>query len=582
MKIKILLISCLLFPTIITIAQQSKPAGWNDIIQKSWYYGTVNDKPAFVYLEETTRGNAYFFAATTSLPEIYPVQIKWKLGNPRSVSFLKGGKKVKAKFSGIVQDDTLSGLIRTNRKNAIRLGIPTELPLYMVKEAPCHSASPLPCLPPTLPPRYSSPIFNKVNVLENISYGAATGYYTSLPVEVDAGYNYQQIILEAMQKMYVSPTKQALLHILNMDPVSIAITDLQGLRFDLYQPAGDTLRKRPLIMLLHGGAFIMGDKGTATMRELANDFARKGYVVASINYRIGFNPASRSSLERSAYRAVQDARAALRYLAFHAQTYRIDPDCIFLGGSSAGAITALNVAFMEEDERPESTRGNIWRLQKDLGGLDESTNNIQSAYTIRAVANLWGAVNDTNIIDSYEKLPVLSFHGDADKIVPPGYDYPFIDLDTNLTSNIVTKLFGSLYIDRRLKNLGIPSELVLFPGAGHEPQFEPEKYRMIMDTITEKVTDFYFHSLFHFPEITGPLRIAVGTSPSTYIVPHYDEITYYWQVEGGKIIPGSPKNIARIAWLAEENGKVKLVMVHKNMANAEVEVIIKLPERRSF
>jgi pimeloyl-ACP methyl ester carboxylesterase len=437
-------------------------------------------------------------------------------------------------------------------------------------------------LAPAVPPRYSSPIFNQISILENISYGAATGYYTSLPAEVDAGYNYQQIILDAMEKMYVSPTRQAFLHILNRDPVSIAITDLQGLRFDLYQPAGDTLRKRPLIVLLHGGAFIMGDKATTTMRELANDFARKGYVVAAINYRIGFNPASKSSLERSAYRAVQDARAALRYLASQAQTYRIDPDCIFLGGSSAGAITALNVAFMEEDERPESTKGNIWRLQKDLGGLDESTNSIQSSYTLRAVANLWGAVNDTIIIDSFEKLPVLSFHGDADKIVPLGYDYPFTDLDTNLTSYIVSKLFGSLHIDRRLKNLGIQSDLVIFPGSGHEPQFEPGMYDQIMDTITEKVTDFYFHSLFHFPGITGPDRIAIGTSPSVYSVPWHDEITCYWQVEGGKIIPGSPKNMARVAWLAEGNGKVTLVMVHRNMANAAMELPIVLPEHRSF
>ncbi len=116
------------------------------------------------------------------------------------------------------------------------------------------------------------------------------------------------------------------------------------------------------------------------LSELAENFARKGYVVAAINYRMGFNPASKSSLERSAYRAVQDARAALRFLSYNAENYRIDPDCIFLAGTSAGAITALNSAFMKEDERPESTRGNLWQFQKDLGGLDESTNNFQNTY----------------------------------------------------------------------------------------------------------------------------------------------------------------------------------------------------------
>ena len=174
----------------------------------------------------------------------------------------------------------------------------------------------------------------------------------------------------------------------------------------------------------------MGDKATPTTQALAESFALKGYVVAAVNYRLGFNPASKSSLERSAYRAVQDARAALRFLSYNSSYFGIDPDYVLLGGSSAGAITALNTAFMEESERPESSYRNLWRAQLDLGGLDESTNEIQGRYRIRAVVNLWGAVNDTSIIDPYEDIPVLSIHGDSDRIVPyelwlpfPGHGY---------------------------------------------------------------------------------------------------------------------------------------------------------------
>jgi acetyl esterase/lipase len=545
----------------------------------------VYNKPAFLYLDETTPTTGYYFAATTALPEIYPLTIKWKRGNPSSVSFIKQDKKIKARFLGSVNKDTIAGYIKTSRKNAIKLKIPPELSLFMVKETPCPQASmppsphaPMPpCPPAPMPPRYLSPIFPNVGILEEISYGAATGYYSSMPLETE-GNDYQQIILDAMEKMYVNPTKEAIVHLLNRDPVSFVLTDLQALRLDLYQPVGDNQQNRPLILLLHGGAFILGDKAMPTIQQLAFDFASKGYVVASVNYRMGFNPASKSSLERSAYRAVQDARAALRFLSANAALYRIDPNCVFLGGSSAGAITALNTAFMKEDERPESTGRNIWRAQLDLGGLDESTNTLSGSFKIRAVVNLWGAVNDTNIIDPDERIPVLSIHGDADKIVPYGYGYPFTDLDTSLTSNIVSKMFGSQNIDRRLKHLGIHTELVTLSNTGHEPQYEPGKYDMIMDTVRSRATDFYFHSMFNFPELSGPRQIALGMQPPTYTIPPQEEITYYWQVSGGKIIPGSAKNSPRVVWLAEGEGNVSLIMVHRNGANAEVRVRVALPE----
>jgi acetyl esterase/lipase len=584
MKIKILYFLFLILLSLSSLAQAPRPSDWDEIISRPWYFGNVDKRPVFLYLDLQNPLTGYFFVAEKALPEIYVLNIKWKNGDPRSVFFMKENKKIKGKFTGSVMPDTIAGTIKTSRKNAIRLGVSPELPIFMVKESPCpqFAKSPnlpiaqSPCLPASLPPRYLSPIISNVGVLEDISYGAATGYYSSMAVETE-GYDYQQIILDAMQRMYVNPTKEAIIHILNRDPVSFALTDLQALRMDIYQPVGDAQSNRPLILLLHGGAFILGDKATPTIQQLANNFASKGYVVAAINYRMGFNPASKSSLERSAYRAVQDARAALRFLSANAATYRIDPGWVFLGGSSAGAITALNAAFMKEEERPESTGRNLWRAQVDLGGLDESTNNIQGNYTIRAVVNLWGAVSDTNIIDRNEQVPVLSIHGDADKIVPYSCSYPFLDLDTSLTSNIVSKLYGSSLIDKRLKHLGIHSELITLHNAGHEPQYEPGKYQVVMDTILARATDFYFRAMFNFPEMTGPRQIAMGMHAPAYTIPLQNEITYYWQVTGGKKIPGSPSNTARVAWLAEKEGSVSLVMVHKNGANVEVRVPVELP-----
>ncbi len=575
---------CLLFSQSISLR--------DDIIAAPWYYGSINNKPVFVYLDSTDRETGYFFVAERALPDVYTANIKWKKSSPKSMNFNFRGKTIKAKFTGKINPDTISGYLKTSKKNAIHLGISPRLSLFLKKESPILPLSKSPGLPlskspslplsksPSLPlsppPRYLSPIFGNVGVLDDISFGAAKGYYSSMPVEGE-GYDYQQIILDAMRKMYVNPTKEALVHFFNRDPVSFALTDLQALRMDIYQPVNDPQQNRPLLLLLHGGAFILGDKATESIQSLAYEFAGRGYVVASVNYRMGFNMASKSSLERAAYRAVQDARAALRFLSANAATYRIDPDWVFLGGSSAGAITALNVAFMKEDERPESSRRNLFRAQPDLGGLDESTNSYTGDFTIRAVVNLWGAVNDTNLIDKDEKIPVLSIHGDADKIVPYNHAFPFLDLDTSLTSNIVSKLYGSYPIHRRLSSLGIHSELITLRNAGHEPQYEPGKYAMIMDTVLYRSTEFYFKAMFNFPEISGPRQLAMGMNPPTYSIPVQDEISYTWRVTGGKIVPGKETAAVRVVFLANKEATVSVTLEHENGGSAEVVLPVELP-----
>src|SRR5437868_4129666 len=59
------------------------------------------------------------------------------------------------------------------------------------------------------------------------------------------------------------------------------------LKLDLYQPTGDTASARPLIIWAHGGSFIGGTSTDADVVALSQRFAKKGYVCASINYRVG-------------------------------------------------------------------------------------------------------------------------------------------------------------------------------------------------------------------------------------------------------------------------------------------------------
>lgn len=111
-----------------------------------------------------------------------------------------------------------------------------------------------------------------------------------------------------------------------------------NLALDIYQPVGDTVSQRPVVMWMHGGCWTRGNK--SLMEAYADDSARRGYVGVSINYRLR----NTCSLE-AANDAFQDAVAAVAWLKAHAAQYRLDPDAIVVGGHSAGAINAANVLF---------------------------------------------------------------------------------------------------------------------------------------------------------------------------------------------------------------------------------------------
>ena len=94
---------------------------------------------------------------------------------------------------------------------------------------------------------------------------------------------------------------------------------------DIYRPKGAGLR--PAVLYVHGGGFAILSKDTH--RVMAMAFARQGYVVFNINYRLG--PQHRYPA------ALEDAAAALLWVKEHARAFGADPSPIVLAGESAGA-----------------------------------------------------------------------------------------------------------------------------------------------------------------------------------------------------------------------------------------------------
>ena len=84
------------------------------------------------------------------------------------------------------------------------------------------------------------------------------------------------------------------------------------LDMDIYEPVGDTLTNRPVIIFAHTGSFFSGHNELEDVVDLSISAAKRGYVAISINYRLGLNIISTYSGERAVYRAVQDGGAAIR------------------------------------------------------------------------------------------------------------------------------------------------------------------------------------------------------------------------------------------------------------------------------
>ena len=350
--------------------------------------------------------------------------------------------------------------------------------------------------------RYQDEIFPTIEVKSDLLYGKAKGYWTHSPYS---------------DEPYIATLSKGLVKAFN-DP------ELLDLKLDIYYPKTDLFKGRPLVMLIHGGAFYIGSKESACEATLATSLAKRGYLVASIDYRLGFK-LTPADIELSAYRAIQDANAALRFLAHNAQGLGIDPNQVYVGGTSAGAVASLNTAFMKNDERPE--RIMEASLEGKLGKIEESGNKYTEAFTIKAVINMWGAVADLNIIDKDENIPVLSIHGTADEIVPFENDYPFRN-SLMINRLVMDKMYGSKPIHDRLQILGIRNKLYSLEGLGHEPELAT--YNTLnnwMDTISSNVSRFLYEETA--PDVTLPLKQLT-------ISEHAEVKPFYFEVNNGSLV----------------------------------------------
>ncbi len=253
-----------------------------------------------------------------------------------------------------------------------------------------------------------------------------------------------------------------------------------SLVMDVYYPENDA-QSRPVIMFIHGGGFQGGTKTKPEIVNMANYFASRGWVFASIDYRTteemgviagmsredvlgyykGFAPdewidyslqfaMSPADVQTSIaiYTAQRDAKAAMRWLAAHATSYSIDTDYITVGGASAGAISAIALGISDEDHfRDEVTIADDPTL---------SSTRLAESYDVKSMVYYWGA--DIKI-ELYEAIYGVNLYDrdDPELFMAHGTD----DINPSTPYSEATDL-KEIY-----DSLGIYSELVPLVGAGH-------------------------------------------------------------------------------------------------------------------
>jgi hypothetical protein len=243
------------------------------------------------------------------------------------------------------------------------------------------------------------------------------------------------------------------------------------LTMDICVPNNDVPPKcgRPLLIAIHGGAFMSGSKEDYTIQKWMKDYSKRGYVTAAINYRLGMfqtsnaahcnvtqlfntpwdcsNMADTSEWYRGCYRGIQDTRGAIRYFIINKSQFQIDPRNIFLAGESAGGFIALGTAFLDTISEktthcgaltPVSAPNAIYEnacvkqfnwdtsiasmqlSRPDLGPIEGSLNNSSVKYHIKGVGNFFGGMFPKWLnSNTYQTPPAIyMYHQPNDIIVP--------------------------------------------------------------------------------------------------------------------------------------------------------------------
>ncbi|MCS6934400.1 MAG: alpha/beta hydrolase fold domain-containing protein [Chitinophagales bacterium] len=249
----------------------------------------------------------------------------------------------------------------------------------------------------------------------------------------------------------------------NTTKTTVTYSTVYNLAMDIYTPTGDNVTNRPAILLAHGGSFTGGNRNEPTIVELCKRFAKRGYVTASMSYRLATNPFDMTQPSTGypvVVKAMSDAKAAIRYLKANATTYGIDSNLIIVGGNSAGAILMLHLAWVD-DSTEAATEPIIINAVNNNGGIEGNSGNPGPTSKVVAIIDWAGGIKDTSWISPNDE-PVVALHGDPDGTVP--YNYGQV-----LGGFSQITLHGPGSYTKRANNVGLKYWHKRYPNGDHQP-----------------------------------------------------------------------------------------------------------------
>jgi len=259
----------------------------------------------------------------------------------------------------------------------------------------------------------------------------------------------------------------------------------EPLFFDLYKPVKEDPDcnggLRPLIIFFHSGNFIpfpynqspVGTKRDSSVVEICRRLASTGYVVASADYRLGWNPYdeelfARAGLINAAYRGVQDANTCIRYfkktVAEEGNPFGIDTNQIVLFGDDTGGYLSIHASALDDYNKiPTASKQKflfptglpepynflpmiLEGLNGDVEGKNYGimtadllaygipfpvgdtlcySNYPEYSSSFKVAVSLGAAVADTAWIDPGQP-PIISIHFPYDETTPCGEDYLYV------------------------------------------------------------------------------------------------------------------------------------------------------------
>ncbi len=343
------------------------------------------------------------------------------------------------------------------------------------------------------------------------------------------------------------------------------VNDYKGvptsLAFDLYRPTTTLSAATPVVILIHGGGYSASSAGRnqSYIVSLANQLAGRGFQAISIDYRL------RASADRTTdatqLPALRDAAAdtseAVKFVRANASTYGWDPNAIFLLGGSAGGRIAAWLAVRESGDQGGLSTADPMSTTTPASSVTSDATAVYDRSGMVATAVLFGGPETSfraYTVNSSD-LPCIMVHGTYDG-------------NTAQTGSIDT--YGSVDLYKQLIAVGVPSELHLLNGYGHQYDTSSGAYATVdaIPTVADLTARFFIkeweRKLAGGREVFSPIISKAGGSSLTLTAPLTNHsapgTTYQWKKDGVNLVEKTGATLVLNPLLASDNGSYAVVV----------------------